>query len=191
MTTLKTHLTGRNIILIGLMGAGKTSVGRQLARMIEMPFTDADAEIARAAGCSIPDIFSLYGEAAFREGERRVIGRLMNEGPMVLATGGGAFMDEETRTAIRQNGISVWLRASIDTLVRRIGRRHGRPMLTGGDTRVILEGLAELRHPVFIEADIIVNSTDEPTERTVKKVIASLKIHASQPALPVAVRPSP
>ena len=186
MIALNAHLTGRNIVLVGLMGAGKTSVGRRLARMMDMPFADADVEIARAAGCSIPDIFNLYGETAFREGERRVIERLMGEGPMVLATGGGAFMDAETRDAIRLTGISVWLRASVDVLVRRIGRRRGRPLLAGGDTRAILEGLADQRYPVYAEADIVIDTTDEPTESTAQKVIAALTNYDPQPVAPAA-----
>lgn len=184
MTSPISHLNGRSIVLVGLMGAGKTSVGRRLAKRLDMPFTDADTEIVRAAGCSIPDIFSLYGEAAFREGERRVIERLLGEGPLVLATGGGAFMDAGTRERVRRHGVSVWLRATVDVLVKRIGRRGGRPMLMGGDTRTILEGLMETRYPVYAEADITIDTSDEPTDTTVDKVIAALTAHELRPAAP-------
>ena len=190
MDSTTPELSGRSIVLVGLMGAGKTSVGKRLARRLGMPFTDADTEIVRAAGCSIPDIFNLYGEAAFREGERRVIERLLGEGPMVLATGGGAFMDAGTRDGIRHHGVSVWLRATVDVLARRIGRRGGRPMLAGGEPRAILEGLMDKRYPVYAEADIVVDTGDEPTDSTVEKVIAALNNHARQhPAAPAAVSP--
>lgn len=165
----------RCVVLVGLMGAGKTSIGKRLAKLLHLPFADADAEIAKAAGLSIPDIFRLYGEPAFRGGERRVIKRLLREGPKVLATGGGAFMDPETRAAIGKSGISIWLRADIDVLVRRIGRRDDRPLLAEGNPRTILENLMKQRHPVYAEADIVVDTGDESAEATVEKVIVALR----------------
>lgn len=165
----------RSIVLVGLMGAGKTSIGRRLAKHLHLPFIDADAEIAKAAGLSIPEIFRLYGEPAFRDGERRVIERLMRESAKVLATGGGAFMDPDTRAIVRQRGISIWLRADLDVLVHRIGRRDDRPLLAGGDPRAVLGDLIKQRYPVYAEADLTVDTGDEPAEATVEKVIAALQ----------------
>lgn len=175
---------GRSIVLVGLMGAGKTSIGRRLAKYLHLPFADADAEIAKAAGLSIPDIFRLYGEPAFRDGERRVIERLLREGRKVLATGGGAFMDAETRALVRQRGVSVWLRADLDVLVQRIGRRDDRPLLADGDPRAILADLIEKRYPVYAEADMTVDTGDEPAEVTVEKVITALHNVQEQPDRP-------
>jgi shikimate kinase len=170
----------RSIVLVGLMGAGKTSVGRRLAKHLHLPFSDADAEIVKAAGLSIPDIFRLYGEPAFRDGERRVIERLMREGRKVLATGGGAFMDPDTRAIIRKRGISLWLRADLDVLVRRIGRRDDRPLLAGGDPRVILGGLIKQRYPMYAEADLIVDTGDEAADATVEKAIVALQTYMNE-----------
>ena len=169
--------TDRSIILVGLMGAGKSAIGRRLASRLGLPFVDADNEIERAAGCSITDIFELHGEAAFRDGERRVIARLLAHPPHVLATGGGAFMDAETRAAIRACGTSVWLRAGLDLLVSRVSRRSNRPLLAGGDPRTILEGLIAERHPIYAEADIIVDSRDGPHDQTVQTVLDALDNH--------------
>ena len=159
------------------MGAGKSAIGRRLAARLGMPFVDADAEIERAAGCSIPDIFELHGEAAFRDGERRVIARLLARPPHVLATGGGAFMDPETRAAIRASAISVWLRADLDLLVSRVSRRSNRPLLAGGEPREILQQLMVERHPVYAKADIVVESMDGPHEETVQTVLSALGAH--------------
>ncbi len=164
----------RSIVLVGLMGAGKSAIGRRLANRLAMPFIDADSEIERAAGCSIKDIFELHGEAAFRDGERRVIARLLARPPHVLATGGGAFMDSGTRDAIRASGISVWLRADIELLVSRVSRRNDRPLLAGGEPRAILQKLMEERHPIYAEADIVVESMDGPHEQTVQAVLDAL-----------------
>ena len=169
--------TDRSIILVGLMGAGKSAIGRRLASRLGMPFVDADNEIERAAGCSITDIFELHGEAAFRDGERRVIARLLARPQHVLATGGGAFMDAETRAAIRACGISVWLRADLDLLVSRVARRTNRPLLAGGDPRTILERLIAERHPVYAEVDVIVDSRDGPHDQTVQTVLDALDNH--------------
>jgi shikimate kinase len=169
-------LGGRSIVLVGLMGAGKSSIGRRLAQRIGLEFLDADAEIERAAGCTIEEIFARFGEPAFRDGERRVIQRLLEEGrPIVLATGGGAFMDGETRAAVRQHGISVWLRADIEVLLRRVARRSNRPLLKQGDPREVLERLMAARHPVYAEADLVVDSDDSPPEATVDRVIEALR----------------
>lgn len=165
----------RTLVLVGLMGAGKSSVGRRLARRLDLPFLDADSEIESAAGCSIPDIFALHGEAAFREGERKVIRRLL-DGPLcVLATGGGAFMDGETRDVIARRGISIWLRAPLDILVRRVSRRTDRPLLRNGDPAEVLANLMQTRDPVYAEADIVVESGDGPHEIVIEKILDALK----------------
>ena len=166
-----------SIILVGLMGAGKSAIGRRLASRLGMSFVDADDEIERAAGCSISDIFELHGEAAFRDGERRVIARLLARPPHVLATGGGAFMDPETRATIRECGISVWLRVDLDLLVSRVSRRNDRPLLAGGDPRAILRRLMDERHPIYAEADVVVESRDGPHEQTVEAVLGALGVH--------------
>lgn len=164
-----------NIVLVGLMGAGKSCIGRKLAEATGLPFVDADAAIEEAAGCTIPEIFELHGEAAFRDGERKVIARLLQEGPQIIATGGGAFMDPETRAAVKQKGISVWLRADLDLLVRRTSRRNTRPLLRTGNPREILAGLIDKRYPVYAEADVVVDSEDGPPEVTLGKVMAALE----------------
>jgi shikimate kinase len=143
-----------------MMGAGKSSVGRKLAARLALPFVDADTEIEAAAGMSIPDIFETRGEAEFRAGETRVIARLLEAGPQVLATGGGAFMNADTRATIRAKGVSIWLRADFDVLMKRIKRRSDRPMLKTDDPGATLRHLIEQRYPVYGEADIIVDSRD-------------------------------
>ena len=162
------------MVLVGLMGAGKTTVGRRLARALRMPFKDADAEIEIAAGCSVSDIFAERGEAEFRSGERRVIGRLLEEPPMVLATGGGAFMNPETRRLIRARAVSVWLRADLDVLVRRVRRRDTRPLLRNADPREVLERLALERYPVYAEADLTVETNEAPHDAAVAAILAAL-----------------
>jgi shikimate kinase / 3-dehydroquinate synthase len=171
---LPASLAGRSIVLVGLMGAGKTSIGRRLAARLGLPFHDADVEIELAAGCTISELFARFGEAEFRAGERRVIRRLLAGEPMVLATGGGAFMDADTRAAIRRDAVSLWLRAPLHTLVRRVAQRTHRPLLAAGDPGSILQGLMEKRHPVYAEADIVVDCTDEPPEFTTSRVVESL-----------------
>lgn len=162
------------IVLVGLMGAGKSTIGRRLAARLGVPFVDADDEVERAAGCSIGDMFEVHGEVAFREGEKRVIGRLL-DGPVgVLATGGGAFMNEETRDRIREKGVSVWLRADLDVLVRRCARRDDRPLLKDGDMRETLEDLIDRRYPVYGEADIVVDTGDMPHRTVVDKIMEEL-----------------
>ena len=171
--------TDRTIVLVGLMGAGKSCIGRRLAARLGLPFRDADAEIERAAGCSIEDIFELHGEAAFREGENRVICRLLDDAPHVLATGGGAFMHPETRAAIGDRAISVWLRADLELMLKRTGRRNHRPLLKHGDPRKILSDLMAQRYPVYGDADLVVDSVDGPPEVTVERVLAALKERAA------------
>ena len=149
------------------MGSGKSTVGARLAKRLGANFADADVEIERAAGMTIPEIFERLGEAEFRDGERRVIARLMSEGPMVLATGGGAFMAAETREAIAANGAAVWIDADLDTLVRRTSRRNTRPLLARGDPREILAGLMQERYPVYAGAPIKVLSSDDVTAEVV------------------------
>ncbi len=164
----------KTIVMVGLMGAGKTSIGRRLAARVGLPFVDADEEIEAAAGSSIEDIFERLGEASFRDGERRVIARLLDGPPIVLATGGGAFMDPQTRKRINQKAISVWLRADLDTLVRRTSRRNDRPLLKNGDPREILARLMDQRYPTYQQADIVVDSVDAPAEETVQSVLDAL-----------------
>lgn len=165
----------RSIVLVGLMGSGKSAIGRRLAARIGMNFVDADAEIEAAAGLSISDIFEVHGEQAFRDGERRVIARLLSEPAHVLATGGGAFMDEETRQKIKERAFSVWLRADFDVLLRRVSRRDNRPLLKVENKEEVLRRLIEERYPIYQEADIIVQSQDGPHEETVIDVIGALK----------------
>ena len=174
----------RTIVLVGLMGAGKSCVGRRLAAALSLPFLDADKEIEEAAGCSIPELFKRYGEAAFRDGERRVIHRLLDGPKHVLATGGGAFMDPRIRGEIREKGISVWLRADLDLLVRRTQRRGNRPLLQVVDPHAKLAELMAERYPVYAEADITVDSDDSPPEAMVERVMAALRGHLSQAAEP-------
>lgn len=172
----------RMIVLVGLMGAGKSTIGRRLAARLGVPFVDADDEVERAAGCSIEDMFEVHGEVAFREGEKRVIGRLL-DGPVgVLATGGGAFMNEETRERIREKGVSVWLRADLDVLVRRCARRDDRPLLRDGDMRKTLENLIDQRYPVYGEADIVVDTGDTPHRSVVGRIVDELSAGGYLPA---------
>ncbi len=175
--------TKDTIVMVGLMGAGKTSIGRRLAARVGLPFVDADEEIQAAAGSSIGDIFERLGEASFRDGERRVIARLLDGPPIVLATGGGAFMDPRTRERIAEKAISVWLRADLDTLVRRTSRRNDRPLLKDGDPREILARLMDQRYPIYQQADIIVDSIDAPADETVQCVLDALTAYraAEQP----------
>ena len=164
----------RTVVLVGLMGSGKSSVGRKLAHRLALPFRDADIEIEHAAGLSIPEIFATHGEAYFRDGERRVIARLLEEPVHILATGGGAFMDARTRAAIVAKGISIWLRVELDELVRRTARRNHRPLLNQGEPRQILAGLMEVRYPVYAGADIIVDGGAGDVDEMVDRVLAAL-----------------
>jgi len=164
----------RTIVLVGLMGAGKTKIGRRLAARLNLPFFDSDNEIEAAAGETIEEIFRNRGETVFREGERRVIARLLEQPPHVLATGGGAFMDPATRALVARRGVSVWLRADLDVLAARVSRRNNRPLLQRNDPRSVLADLIERRHPIYAEADIIIDSSDGSAEQTTTRVIAAL-----------------
>lgn len=164
----------RSLVLVGLMGAGKSAIGRQLATRLGLPFVDADSEIELAAGQSIEDIFEIYGEPAFRDVERRVIARVLQNGLQVVSTGGGAFMDMDTRQVIAEKGISLWLRVDLDLLVARTGRRNNRPLLKGGNRREILARLMEQRNPVYAKADITIDSQDGPLDSTVDVALAAL-----------------
>jgi shikimate kinase len=164
----------RTIVLVGLMGAGKSKIGRRLAARLNLPFFDSDHEIEMAADESIEEIFANRGEQVFRDGERRVIARLLDQPVHVLATGGGAFMDEVTRRVIERRGVSVWLRADLDVLVLRVSRRNNRPLLKVGDTRTVLAELIERRYPVYGEANVIVESGEGSPELTVTRAITAL-----------------
>lgn len=174
MSALRSGLGDRSIVLIGLMGAGKSAIGRRLASKLSLPFVDADAEIERAAGKSITDIFAEHGEDYFREGESKVISRLLRNGPQVLATGGGAYMNEGTRNAIKERGIAVWLKAELNVLLQRVMRRDTRPLLLAGDPEAIMKELMNARYPVYAQADATVNSRDVPHEVIVGEIIAAL-----------------
>ena len=164
----------RPIVLIGLMGVGKTTVGRRLAKKLDLPFVDADEEIEKAAGLTISEIFDRFGEDYFRDGERRVITRLLDDHKQVIATGGGAFMNVETRNLILSQATAVWLDADIDILVKRVARRDTRPLLKNGDPEQILRKLANERNPVYAQAHVHVVGNDSPHETTVNSILSSL-----------------
>jgi shikimate kinase len=172
---LRAALGCRTVVLVGMMGVGKTSIGRRLATRLGIAFVDADGEIEKAAGMSIPDIFARHGEAAFRDGEARVIARLLETGPQVLATGGGAFMNKGTRAAIKAKGVSVFLAAEFEVLMRRIAKRKNeRPMLQTDDPAQTLRQLLAQREPVYALADVTVQSREEPHEAIVGEIVAAL-----------------
>ncbi|HEU0100511.1 MAG TPA: shikimate kinase [Allosphingosinicella sp.] len=164
----------RSIVLVGLMGAGKSTVGRRLARRLGLPFVDSDDEIERAADHEIREIFDRFGEASFRDGERRVLRRLIEGERKVIATGGGAFMDSETRALILDRCVAVWLEAEVETLAERVARRGNRPLLAGRDALPLLSDLAEVRNPVYAEAHLRVRSGSGPHERTVERIVEAL-----------------
>lgn len=174
LQAIRAALGQRSVVLVGLMGCGKSAIGRRLAAKLSLPFVDADEEIEKAAGKSIEDIFADHGEPYFREGERKVLARLLRSGPQVLATGGGAFMNEETRAAIAESGVSVWLKAELPLLVRRVGKRGNRPLLKAGDPEAVLQNLMATRYPIYGQADITVESRDVPHEVIVGEIIESL-----------------
>jgi len=178
------HLGDRSIVLVGMMGAGKTTIGKRLASRLNVPFVDADVEIEKAAALSIPEIFASHGEPYFRDGERRVIARLLTEGPQVLATGGGAFMNPQTRAAIAEKGISVWLHADVAVLLSRVRRRSSRPLLNTPDPEGTLRRLVAERSPVYALADITVQSPDEPHDVVCAEVIRSLYAHLTSHPTP-------
>jgi shikimate kinase len=182
----------RSIVLIGMMGAGKSSIGRRLAARLGLAFVDADAEIEAAAGMKIEDIFTHYGEASFRSGETRVIARLLESGPQVLATGGGAFMHPDTRAVIGRNGLSIWLKADFDVLLRRVKRRNDRPLLKTADPAATLRKLMAERDPVYARADAIVCSREVPHETIVDEILAALadRLELQKPPRPAIEPPS-
>lgn len=171
----------RSLVLVGMMGAGKSSVGRKLAARLAMPFVDADTEIEMAAGMTIPEIFEVRGEAEFRSGEARVIARLLDGGPQVLATGGGAYMNPETRRLIGDKGITIWLKAEFDILIRRIKRRTDRPLMRTADPEATLKHLIDERYPVYALADVTIESRDVSHEVIVEELIDALAAHLSVP----------
>ena len=161
-------LGGRSIVLVGMMGAGKSSIGRRLAGRLGIPFIDADTEIVSAAGMTIPEIFEKHGEPYFRAGEARVIARLLDNGPQVLATGGGSVMDPQTRALIGQKSISIWLKADIDVLLKRTKRRNDRPLVEK------IKDLLPVREPIYAQADIIIQSRDEPHDTIIDEIMGEL-----------------
>ncbi|MEZ5844613.1 MAG: shikimate kinase [Hyphomicrobiaceae bacterium] len=171
---IRERLGDRSIVLVGLMGCGKSSIGRRLSSALSLGFVDADDEIERAAGKTIPEIFEDYGEAYFRDGERRVIARLLKHGPQVLATGGGAYMSEETQAAIRERGIAVWLKAELSVLMRRVMRRSNRPLLKAADPEAKMRELMALRYPVYAKADLTVETREVPHDIIVGELIETL-----------------
>lgn len=170
-TAIVRALGSRSIVLVGMMGAGKSSIGRRLAARLGIPFVDADSEIESAAGMTIPEIFEKHGEPYFRAGEVRVIARLLDNGPQVLATGGGAIMDQRTRDLIRIKGISVWLKADLDVLMKRTKRRNDRPLAEK------IKDLLPVREPVYAQSDIVVQSRDEPHDTIVDEIIGEIPKH--------------
>jgi shikimate kinase len=176
----------KTIALVGLMGVGKTSIGRRLAQRLGLPFIDADVEVETAAGTTIEEIFQRHGEAAFRDGERRVIARLLDQPTHVLATGGGAFMDPSTRALLKARSITVWLRADLELMLARVGRRSNRPLLKAGDPRTVLQQLIAQRYPHYAEADITIDSVDGPPDATLDGVLTQLAAHIGAAAQPQA-----
>lgn len=168
------HLGDRSIVFVGLMGAGKTAIGRKVAQALGLPFTDSDHEIETASRMTIPELFELYGEAEFRALEQRVILRILEGGRQVLSTGGGAFMNEQTRQAIISHGISVWLKADIDILMERVSKKQNRPLLKNPDPRAVMEKLMAERYPVYAKAEVTVPTRDERKEVIATEVIEAL-----------------
>ena len=166
----------RSVVLVGMMGAGKSTIGRRLAARLRLPFLDADTEIETAAGMSIPDIFETHGEPHFRDGEARVIARLLDGGPGVLATGGGAFLREETRERIRRKAVSIWLKADVDTIMRRVKRRADRPLLQTADPAATVERMVGEREPIYQAADLTIWSREVPHEKIVDECIDALHV---------------
>jgi shikimate kinase len=165
----------KTVALVGMMGAGKTSLGRKLAARLEVPFRDADHEIEAAAGLTVSEIFEKFGEPYFRDGERRVIARLLGEEPHVLATGGGAFMDAATRAAMKSHALTVWLKAPIQVLLARVKKKDTRPLLKGRDPKQTIEALLAVREPVYAQADIILECPDESHQSALERMLAELR----------------
>lgn len=172
---IRAALDGRSIVMVGLMGAGKSTIGRRLAQRLGLPFIDADNAIEEAAGMSIADIFANYGEAHFRDGERRVVARLLQDEPRVLATGGGAFVNGQTRALVAQHGLSIWLKADLDVLMKRVRRRSNRPLLNGDDPEGVMRRLMDERYPIYAEADVTVETSNAPHQAVVEEVLCALE----------------
>ncbi|MEX6506403.1 shikimate kinase [Jiella sp. M17.18] len=177
LDSVQDRLGRRSVVLIGLMGAGKTTVGRKLASLVGLPFRDSDAEIEAASRMSVPELFEAYGEPEFRALEARVIARLTQEGPQVLATGGGAYMREETRLLFRTCAVTVWLKADLDTLMERVSRRQNRPLLKNDNPREVMQRLIDIRYPVYAEADLTIVSRNVRREVVAEEIVAALDRH--------------
>jgi shikimate kinase len=188
---LRERLGARSVVLIGMPGCGKSALGRRLAPRLSLPFVDVDEEIERAAGKTIKEIFAEHGEAYFRDGERKVIARLLAAGPQVLATGGGALLNEETRANVRRCGVAIWVKADVSLLVRRVAKRSTRPLFEGRDPEVVVRDLMEARYPIYAAvADVTVQSRDVPHEVIVGEMIEALA-HCPLPAAPTGDREVP
>lgn len=179
VSKLRERIGARSVVLVGMMGCGKTSVGRQLAARMRLPFVDADIEIEKAANLSIPEIFTSHGEDYFRAGEQRVIARLLGQPPQILATGGGAYMNAQTRAAIAEHGISVWLKADFDTLFERVRRKASRPLLKDADPEGVMRRLLVEREPIYAKADLTITSRDVPHETVVDDILTALEGYLS------------
>jgi shikimate kinase len=175
--SIRERLGHRSIVLVGLMGAGKSTVGKKLAAMVELPFFDADHEIEKVSTMTIPELFEAYGEAEFRDLERRVIARMLEDGPIVLATGGGAYMNDQTRQAIASEGISLWLKAELDVLMGRVVRKQNRPLLKNDNPRGVMERLMSERYPVYALADLTINSREEKKEIIALEAMQAIANH--------------
>ncbi len=171
---VRDRLSSKSLVLVGLMGAGKSAIGRRIAARLNMKFLDADTEIETAAGQTISDIFACHGEAHFRDREEKIIERLLVDGPQILATGGGAFMSEATRANIKTHGISVWLRAELDVLMERVGRRDHRPLLKTEDPQAVMQNLIDQRYPIYAQSDIVVESRDVAHEVIVHEILNAI-----------------
>ena len=183
LATLGQRLGVRSIVFVGLMGAGKTVIGRRVAEILGLPFIDSDHEIEDVSRMTVADLFSVYGETEFRALERRVIARLLKTGPRVVSTGGGAFVNPATRRSVARRGISVWLKADLPTLVERVGRKTTRPLLNNNDPEKVLSRLMDERYPLYALADTVVNSRNEPKEVIAGEVITALKTYLEEEAL--------
>jgi shikimate kinase len=182
---IRSALGRRSVVLVGMMGAGKSSVGRRLAQALDLPFTDADAEIeAAAGGMTISEIFATHGEPYFRAREARVLERLLGAGPQVLATGGGAWMNPSTRAGVAANGVSVWLKAELDVLLRRVRKRGNRPLLASGNPEATLRDLVAARSPIYALADVTVTSREAPHEQVVVDLLGAIHAHLSRAERP-------
>lgn len=175
--TLQDRLDNRSIVFVGLMGAGKTAIGRKVAQLLNLPFIDSDHEIEAVSRMSIPDLFEQYGEAEFRSLEQRVIERLLKDGPRIVSTGGGAFINARTRDDIRGAGVSVWLKADLDLLMSRVAKKQNRPLLKNSDPRAVMAKLMDERYPIYGRADVTVVTRDTRREIIAEEVIAAVSAH--------------